>query len=252
MADAAALTSEGSVARAFAVLEFLARRPEPARLSAVALELGLKKSTVHRILGTLASLGYVEQVAGSGCYRATLRMWELGTHIISEHPVKRVAAPFLHQLHMATGETVSLTVLDGDEVLYLDKIVSPRPVRFTTRVGSRAPAPLTAGGKAMLAQLPGSNGIVRRALPRISKKRRPEIDAFLQELEEVRGAGFAVSSFSPGVVSFAAAVMARGGLPAAAISVSAPEERLDEAKRADIVEKVRTTCAEIAERVGLL
>jgi len=244
--------TEGAVSRAFAVLELLAREDAPVRLSAVAARLGMQKSTVHRILATLSGLGYAEQESQTGCYRATLRLWELGSGLIAHHPVKRAGAAFLRQLHQSTRETVSLTVLSGDDVLYLDKIVSPRPIRFTSRIGSRAPAPVTAGGKAMLAHEPEARAIIRRAQERIQKQRRVSVDALMRELEGVRRNGYATSSYSPGVISFAAPIMARDGRAAAALSVSAPESRLTKSKREDIIEQLLRTCAEIAERVGHL
>lgn len=250
MSEAASQTAEGAVPRAFAVLELLAREEEPVRLSAVALRLGMQKSTVHRILTTLIGLGYVEQEAQTGCYRASLRLWELGSGLVAHHPIKRAAAVFLQQLHQSTRETVSLTILAGDDVLYLDKIVSPRPIRFTSRVGSRAPAPMTAGGKAMLAYEPEARAIIRRARARVRAPRRVNPESLMRELEQVRRNGYATSSYSPGVISFAAPIMARDGRAAAALSVSAPESRLTKAKREEIIEQLLGTCAEIAERVG--
>jgi IclR family acetate operon transcriptional repressor len=252
MNEVASQTTEGAVSRAFAVLELLALEKEPVRLSAVASRLGMQKSTVHRILTTLSGLGYVQQEPQTGCYRATLRLWELGSGLVAHHPVKRAAAVFLQQLHQSTRETVSLTVLTGDDVLYLDKIVSPRPIRFTSRVGSRAPAPVTAGGKAMLAYEPEARAIIRRARERMTAPRRVSPDSLMRELEEVRRNGYATSSYSPGVISFAAPIMARDGRAAAALSVSAPESRLTQAKREQIIEQLLGTCAEIAERVGHL
>ena len=248
---AAAQTVEGAVARAFSVLEYLALAREPSRLSSVALALGMQKSTVHRILATLAGLGYVEQVPETGCYRATLKLWELGTGMIFEHPVKRVAAAFLQELHRATGETVSLTILSGDDVLYLDKIMSPRAIRFTTRVGSRVPAPLTAGGKVLLAYAPDARTMIRRVAARLKGKHRLEVDKLMRDLSEVRERGYAVSTYSPGVVSIAAPVMAHSGVPVAALSVSAPVERITAKKKAEIIERVRNCCANMAERVSL-
>jgi DNA-binding IclR family transcriptional regulator len=252
MSEAVLQTTEGAVSRALAVLELLALEQEPVRLSAVATRLDMQKSTVHRILMLLSALGYVQQELQTGCYRATLRLWELGSGLIAHHPVKRAAAPFLQQLHQSTHETVSLTILSGDDVLYLDKIVSPRPIRFTSRVGSRVPAPLTAGGKAMLAHEPDARAIIRRADERIQGKRRGGLESLMRELEEVRRKGYATSSFSPGVVSFAAPIMGRDERAAAALSVSAPESRLTKTKRHDIIELLLGTCAEIAERVGHL
>ena len=243
---------EGSVPRSFAVLELLVQKGEPMRLSSIGSALDMQKSTVHRILATLMVLGYVEQDPKTSCYGATLRLWELGVQMVQQHPVKQAAAVYLQRLHSATGETVSLTLLSGDDVLYLDKLLSPRPIRFTSRVGSRAPAPLTAGGKAMLAYEPDARLIVRRALRRIEKSRRIDPDELERELNDVREHGYAVSSFSPGIVSFGAPVMARDGRAAAAISVSAPESRLTEARRADIIEHLLATCADLADRVGAL
>ncbi|HMI91164.1 MAG TPA: IclR family transcriptional regulator [Polyangiales bacterium] len=251
MSVSVAQATEGAVARAFSVLEYLALAREPARLSAVALALGLQKSTVHRILATLAGLGYVEQVQETGCYRTTLKLWELGASLIFDHPVKRAGAAFMQELHRTTGQTVSLTVLSGDDVLYLDKIMSPRAIRFTTRVGSRVPAPLTAGGKAMLAHAPDARAIVKRAAAQIKPERRIDVEAVLRELSEIRTLGYAISSFSPGVISIGAPVMARNGQAAAALSVSAPVERITSKKKAEIIESVLTTCAAMAERAGL-
>jgi DNA-binding IclR family transcriptional regulator len=196
--------------------------------------------------------GYVEQSEVSGCYRATLRLWELGTGLITEHPIKRAAAAFLQQLHAATRETVSLAILSGDDVLYLDKIMSPRPIRFTTRVGSRVPAPLTAGGKAILAQLPNAREIIHRVRTRTPANRRVPVARLMSELAEVRERGYAISSYSNGVQSFAVPIRVRDGSPAAALSVSAPEQRLNDKKQAQIIESLLVISAEIAERVGPL
>lgn len=242
--------AESAVSRAFSVLELLAGSREPMRLSAIALRLGMQKSTTHRVLSALAQMGYVEQDDMTSCYRVTLRLWEFGASAIAHHPVKRVASAFMQALHRATGETVSLTILSGDDVLYLDKIVSPRPVRFTTRVGSRVPALLTAGGKAMLAHAVQAKAIIRRTAARTMTSRPVDIDVLERELDGVRKRGYATSSFSPGVMSFAAPIMSREGGAAAALSVSAPIERLNPRKRADIIEQVMTACANMAERVG--
>ncbi len=234
-----------AVSRSFQILESLAQASGPLRLSAVAAQTGLQKSTVHRILGTLCELGYAQQEE-SGLYAASLKTWELGAGVIADLPIKRVASGYLQTLHRDTGETVNLTVLVGDDVLYLDKIIAPRPVRFSTRVGSRVAAPLTSGGKAMLARLVDAP----ERLARIATRRTLDVDALLAELDEVRARGYAVSGYSPGVVSTGAAVIGPGHAPIAALSVSAPRERLDAAKSKAIAEAVLETCARMAEAVN--
>jgi DNA-binding IclR family transcriptional regulator len=245
--------TEGVVARTFSMLETLSAAPEPMRLSALALKLGLRKSTVHRLLAGLIGLGYVEQNPETGCYAATLRLWEFGTRVIAEHPIKRAAAGFLQSLHRATGETVSLTILSGDDVLYLDKIISPRPIRFTTRIGSRVPAPLTAGGKAMLAHASDGEAILRRvAVARRAAGHSLDVETIAVEIEDTRERGYAVSTHSPGVISFAAPVMGRAGQAVAALSVSAPKARVGDKARGEIIDQVLSASAGLAEQVGRL
>jgi DNA-binding IclR family transcriptional regulator len=241
---------EGAVPRALSVLEALARAGSPMRLTALANELRIQKSTVHRILSTLTALDYVSQDRATGCYRASLKMWEMGAGILAEHPVKRAAAGFLHKLHRETGETVSLLLrASNDDVLYLEKLISPRPIRATTRTGSRVAAVLTAGGKAMLAHDPDARGVAERHAAR-SDPGSFDVASFLRELATIRARGYALSSFSPGVQSVGAPILGPDHGVLAALSVSAPRERLTKASQAMIVEAVLATCAQMADAIG--
>lgn len=231
-----------AVARSFQLLEALGRARGGARLSDLAAETGLQKSTAHRILRTLCALGYAEQDESSR-YRATLKAWELGAGVVQELPIRRAAAGFLQSLHRATEETVSLTILSGDDVVYLEKLIAPRPVRFMTRVGSRVPAALTASGKALLATRPDAAEIVART----AAHRPLDVPAILTELDEAGRRGYALSSYSPGVTSIGAAVVIGGAPAQAALSVSAPTERLTGRKRDAAVEALLEACSRMAE-----
>lgn len=241
-----------AVSRAFQMIEALAQSNGSMRLTELATQLDLQKSTVHRILSTLIQLGYVAKTSETGQYHATLKLWELGANILANHPIKRVAAGFLHELHRLSGETVSLTIPSDDDVLYVDKIISPRPIRFTTRVGSRVPAPLAASGKAILAHVPNAREVVERVLPRVDPDRAYDVDELMAELDSTRERGYSISSARAGVVSFASVVLGRDGQPVAALSVSAPTQRLPDAKRAEIIEGVLSTCARLSETLGRL
>src|SRR5690606_19424135 len=83
---------DSAVAKAFGLLEALAQAKGPSRLSTLATELGLQKSTVHRVLAELIGLGYVERDEATGLYRPTLRTWEIGTAIVADLPIKQVAS----------------------------------------------------------------------------------------------------------------------------------------------------------------
>lgn len=243
---------DSAVAKAFGLLEALAQAKGPSRLSTLATELGLQKSTVHRVLAELIGLGYVERDEATGLYRPTLRTWEIGTAIVADLPIKQVASTALHQLHARTGETVSLMVRSGDDALYLDKLISPRPSRFTTRVGSRVPLPLTAGGKAILANVADGDDVVRRAAERPDLRGVVDAAQILAEIADARQRGYAVSSARPGLVGIAAAVVDRGGEPVAALSVSAPTDRVPRAKRSEITESVVAVALTLAESLGRL
>lgn len=243
---------DSTVAKGFRVVELLARAGEPLRLSAMAEQLGLQKSNVHRLLATLTDLGYVMREAGTGRYMLTLRVWELGASVLAMHPAKRAAAPYMQELHKATNETVSLTVLDGDDVLYLDKINSPRPLRFSTRPGSRVPAALTAAGRAMLSREPAAREIVERNAAGQAGQTSIDVESVLADLDAIRhnGYAFSESALTAGLFAVAAPILGRNDRAAAALSVSAPVERLGEERVREIREAVLNTCARIVEAVG--
>lgn len=239
-----------AVSRALAILEALAQTGTPLRLARLTEQVGLRKSTTHRILQSLIELGYVEQEADTGRYAASLKLWELGSAVVVEHPVRRAAASFLQTLHKQTGETVSLLVRAGDDVLYLERLVSPRPVRFSARPGSRAAALLTSGGRAMLAADPDARAVVERTAEALRDRRSIDIEAALSDLAEIRARGYAISRDTPGVVSLGCALPVRVGQ--AAISVSAPTERLGDGGEARIAEALLSTCTALGDTVGVI
>ncbi|MEP3426670.1 IclR family transcriptional regulator, partial [Ascidiaceihabitans sp.] len=139
-----------AVVKAFSLLEILSQNNSPMGITELANEADLGKSNVHRLLQTLMTLGYVRK-SNDTLYTASLKVWELGSQVISRVNVRDVARPYMQMLAEATGETVHLSELFDNQVLYIDKIESREPVRAYTHLGGRAPAYCTATGKAMLA-----------------------------------------------------------------------------------------------------
>jgi IclR family acetate operon transcriptional repressor len=220
------------------------------RLTDVAAAVGLQKSTTHRTLSALVRAGYVEHVRGMSGYAATLKLWELGTNTLHAHAIQRAASGVLQELHRATGETVSLTILVGDDVLYLDKILSPREAKFATRVGSRIPAPLTASGKAMLAYLRDARARINRVAAQLKDSEAIDVDALMNELARARVQGYADLDCAHGVVSVAAPLMTRSRLPVGALTVSAPVSRITPQARNAMIERVLQASACVSERVA--
>lgn len=233
------------------MLEALATGGRPVRLSHLATQLGMQKSSVHRVLQTLTEWGYVTREPTTDLYVATLKTWELGTAVVSGLPVKQAATAVLQELHRRTGETVSLTVLDGDDVLYLDKIIAARPVGFTTRVGSRVAAPLAVVGPAMLAYHDDARGVIER----VSARCGPDVldvDEALDEVRRAREDGYFIGHGHPprGITATATAVPGPGGRAIAGLTVSAPSSRIDDKKQQEIVDALLLAAATLGESVG--
>jgi DNA-binding IclR family transcriptional regulator len=133
------------------LLEVLAHSERPLGVTELATRVGIGKSNVHRLLQALVELGYVRRDADNGAYAASIRLWELGSAVLANLDLKRAAQGWMDWLLDRTRETVHLSVLDGDEVVYVHKLDSPEPVRAYTQIGGRAPAHCVATGKALLA-----------------------------------------------------------------------------------------------------
>jgi DNA-binding IclR family transcriptional regulator len=242
---------DSALGKGLRVLEALATAEGPVRLSRLATDLGLQKSSMHRVLRSLIELGYASQDPGTELYTATLKVWELGSAVVGALPVKRAASTILHELHRRTGETVSLSVLDGDDVLYLDKLVSPRPAGFTTRVGSRVPAPLTAAGRAMLAYEDDPRAVVERVASAVGADVL-DVAKAMADVGRAREVGYVVGHGrrERGIVGIAVAVPGPDGRAAAGLTVSAPTRRVDDAGREDIIDALAIAAAGLGEAVG--
>jgi DNA-binding IclR family transcriptional regulator len=214
-----------TAAKTFAVLERLATRDQPLRVSEVAREMGIAKSNAHRILSTLVALGYGQRTQ-QGSYRPTLRLWEIGVQILNRMDVRRLARPVLEAIASQTDETVHLTILDGGEIVYIDKIESSHPVREFTRIGARAPAHCTATGKVMLAFAERPPDL--KVLPAFTKNTIKDLRSLKLELGRIRRQGYAfnVGEYGAYINGVAAPVADHTGQVIASVVISGPSERL--------------------------
>src|SRR5256884_6111801 len=146
-----------AVERAVAILRTFSSGAPELSVSELGRAVGLHKSTVHRLLGTLERTGFVVQDPGTKRYRLGLPLFELGSMVVNTLEVRRVARPHLEEIHRACGETVHLGILDEGEVVYIDKIESTRRVRMYSQVGRRAPAHCTGLRKGPPAHLPDAS-----------------------------------------------------------------------------------------------
>ena len=215
-----------SVEKAFRVLDAFGGGARAMGLTEIANATGLDRSAAQRFTHTLERLGYLAKDPRTRQYSLTIRTLELGARYVRSSPLVDRATPYLLDLSRATEEAVSLTVLDGTEIVYLSRLLSRHMLRTNVNVGSRLPAYCTAPGRAMLARLP--RAAARRLI--LASDRRtwtPQtvvaVPALLDKLEEAVARGFALAcgEIYPGDVSVAAAVLDADGQPYAAVNVAA-------------------------------
>ena len=217
-----------SLARGLAIMECFRPGRSVLGIADIADELGMSRSTTHRYLTTLVALGYMEQDKRRK-YRLSLRVTDLGMSALNSTGLREHAHSILDELRQGSNFTVSLAMLDGPEIVYLDRVVSFQrgqdKVDSGVGVGSRMPAYCTALGKVLLAHLPEEE--CRELLLRASLERRgPNAitgkEALQAELKGVLEEGFATEDeeFATGRIAIAAPVRNETGAAIAAIDLS--------------------------------
>ncbi|HEV3047920.1 MAG TPA: IclR family transcriptional regulator [Solirubrobacteraceae bacterium] len=230
-----------SLERGLAILGCFTPKRPVLGIADIADELGMSRSTTHRYVITLVALGYLEQGA-SRKYRLGLRVTDLGMSALNSTGLREHAHPYLEELRQRTSYTTSIGVLEGAEVLYVDRVRSfrrgPGRVDMNLHTGSRVPAYCTAMGKLLLANLPDAEQRDLIGAMKLSKQGPNTITskkALREELEEIAASGFAVDDEEIGPELYAIAapvrneareVVAAAGL-AAHSSVISLEELVD-------------------------
>lgn len=224
-------------------------------VSELAMRLGLGKSTVHRLLSTLALEGLIQRDPTSGRYRLGLKLYELGSIVADHLDLHEVVAGPIDDLRNHTGETVHVAILDGLEVVYIARRESPHTLRLFGRVGHRNHAHCTSTGKLLLAFLPLPeraallDGVTLPAHTRHTITDRARLD---DELEAIRRRGWSenIEESELGVHSVAAPIRDASGRVVAAISVAGPAARFTpDTMRRVAADTVRTGDA-ISARLG--
>lgn len=211
------------------VLTHLVQADRAQRITDVAAELNLTKSNAYRVLRTLEGAGFVRQDPATKGFEPTLRLWELGMLVVGRLDLRACAVEALRQLAAESRETVHLAILDGAEVIYIEKIDSPEPVGAYTRLGGRAPAYCVATGKALLSELPPAQlAATLGPLEAHSPQTITDPDALRADLAVARAEGVAVNrgEWRDSVWGLAAPIRDGTGSVVAAVGISGPGFRI--------------------------
>jgi IclR family acetate operon transcriptional repressor len=215
-----------SLERAFLLLELMAEDGGEVALSRLAVDSGLPLSTIHRLVRTLVTRGYVRQLP-SRRYVLGPRLIHLGES--SSRTLGTWARPHLSDLVDAIGETANLAMLDGDRVVYVAQVPSRHSMRMFTEVGRRVHLHCTGVGKALLSQLPPETArelLERGGMPARTPLTVTDPDELMARLPAIAEQGYALDDGEQEIGVRCVAVPVPGGPLMTAISVSGPEGRI--------------------------
>ena len=239
-----------AVERALDVLLCFTSQTPKLTMSQISEQIGINKSTVHRLLSTLEGKRFVERDPTTGVYRPGLRLLQMASLAMEQNNLRRLADPYLQDLRDQYKENVNLAILDGADVVYLDVFEGSQRVKLAAVPGQRLPAFCTASGKAMLAFLSEDKlkSILEKGMPKHTQATIVSPTEFLKDVGEIRNRGFAMSEqeFEDGINAVAVPICDQ---PIASISIAGPAYRLTHDRMLEIGSDLLVTAKNIALEV---
>lgn len=215
------------------ILETIAQSEFPLTLEAISTGTGLAKPTTFRLLNTLVEQGFIERDPNGRRFQPSAKLRIIGVNILSVDSVRSQRVAVMKRLVEEIGETCNFNILDGNKVMYLDRVETSAPIRLHVDVGMRVPLHCTASGKLFLSGMTELQ--VRRALGqepflRYTEKTITHYDALFNELEKIRADGYALdeSAFLEGFIGIAVPVINSKQKTFATITAHGPASRMQE------------------------
>ncbi len=223
-------------------------------LGEIAKKTGIPKSTVHRIIASLSEWNVIRQNSVSGKYGLGLRLFELGSIVLSQMSLRKEALPFLKKLSDDVGMTVHLVVRDGSHAIYIEKIEPPGSMVSYSRVGKQLPLHCTAVGKVLLADLSRDEieKLLEHGLPAKTPNTIITIDELFDCLERVRSGGYAVDNeeLEIGLKCLGSPIFNYRGEVVGAISLSTSPTRMNDEVMGNLINSVKGFAGKISSRLG--
>lgn len=243
-----------SVTSALLVLKVFSQAESELGISSIAQQLGLAKSTVHRLAVTLAGEGFLEQNPQNGRYRLGLSLFSLGALVRQRMDVSNQAHSLLGALRDLTQESIHLAILDETSIVYLYNMESAQAIGIRSYIGSRKPAFCTSEGRALLAFSPPemTAAVLKEELVARTPKTTTSAKALRLILEQVRQDGYATDDEESeiGVRSIAAPIRDISGKAIAAVGLAGPIQRLTKKELRRLVPHVVHTADGVSARMG--
>ena len=222
-------------------------------LAEICAHLGLPKSTLHRFLTSLESHGILRRDPDDKQWRLGYRLVTWGEFAAGSTGLRHVARPIMRDLATVTGETVVLTVYQGQEVVCVEKVETSHSVRLKLDVGTRHPPHAGASSKILMAYLPEDEiqAIIRdKGLPQVCANTITNPDKLVAELTRIREQGYAESleETDPGAWGVATPIYGRNGDVMAAVGIVGPSLRFS----GELARQYVALCRDAARRISIL
>ena len=245
-----------SLQRAFAILNCFSPEHSSFTLTELSNRLHIHKSTVYRLLVNLCGAQFLKYDPTTERYSLGLRLFELGAIVLHDMNLPIKARPYLEELRNKTEETVHLGILDGDDVVYVEKFESSQSIKLSGLYGARRSLFWTALGRVLAS---GMND--KEILERLEQSTPPEHQTeytitahsdLMQQIQEVRQTGYSYDNQETeiGLRCIAAPVRDFTGQVVAAVGISGPSFRLTEDAISDFAQWVMDTGMKISNEVG--
>lgn len=241
-----------ALSKGFSIIELLSKKPDT--LTSIAKKTDIPKSTLHRFLETLISLGIVEKSQYEE-YSLTAKLFEYGAAALNAKELITVVSPLLYELQEKVKETAHFAIMSGANVTYLYKVESAYPIQLHSRVGYVAPAFSTSLGKAIMAWLPEkiTDSIIQKTeyIPYTPNTIKNEVELRAQ-LNMIRQNGYSedIEEHQENMICFGAPVFDYCPRVMAAISVSIPGFRYKQEQKDFIIQSLIETAREISAKFG--
>jgi IclR family KDG regulon transcriptional repressor len=216
------------------------------------------KSTVHRLVATMESAGYVVFDAPTSKYVLGTRAARLGEHLNQQTPLLSFGVPALEQLTRECREASHLAILQGTEVVYISQEESREPMRISFAMGHRAPAHCTALGKAFLAGLTNDQIAAlyknKKKLERVTPSTRTRLEDLLSDVAVVRreGVAYDTEEYMPGLCCIAAPIRDFSSRIVAAMCVSMFKHKWTPARKARLRSALFRASGELSQKLGFV
>lgn len=223
--------------------------------NAIAKMLDMDPGTAAGLIYTLKCNNYLVQNPDNRKYRLGLKLAERAAVLLDQIDLRKIATPYLEELHQWSGESINLAIRDNQAIVYIERLLGHYSLGIRSELGKRATLHSTALGKAILANLNPEETqeiLTDYEFTTVTPKSITNMKDFLEELERVGKTGYAIDEEENelGGRCLAAPIFNNYGVPVAAVSISVPVQRLPREKVVEYGTRIKQVALEISRNLG--